>query len=110
MRGFFAALRMTNYVRAVILSAAKDPEGLSLSPLSGPFQPKNLNTYFCPRPTSATVISTEAALASCERQSGEHLEIGGLKKEEERETSLLLFFDQADWDSSVRSGRRTSPE
>jgi hypothetical protein len=39
----------------------------------------------------SNIISTEAALASCERQSGEIQEIGEIKKEEERETSLLLF-------------------
>jgi hypothetical protein len=89
MRGFFAEARMTNYVPTVILSTAKDPEGLSLSPLSGPFQPKNLNTYFCPRPTSAAVISIEAALASCDRQSGEIQETGELKK---KKRGRPLFF------------------
>jgi hypothetical protein len=59
------------YIPAVILSEAKDPEDLSLRPLSGPFHPKISTLRFFLKPTPATVISTEAARAFCERRSGE---------------------------------------
>jgi hypothetical protein len=38
------------------------------------------------------IISTEAALASCERQSGEIQEIGELKKKKKRGRPLFLLF------------------